>query len=123
MNRLSQVSSHLAGPPSAGLKELLTSSPNDVVLVLSKRSPLCKAAKGGYKDATVDELMTAMFKATVKALPKGMDASMVQDICVGVVQGGANENFARAASLAAGFRECRLLLPLSKVRRERRGEM
>lgn len=105
MDRISQVSSHLASAPSAGLKELLTSSPNDVVLVLSKRSPLCKAGKGGYKDSTVDELMTAMFKATVKAMPKGMDASMVQDICVGVVQGGANENFARAASLAAGFRE------------------
>jgi hypothetical protein len=36
--------------------------PNDVVVTLAIRSPLCRARKGGFKDTRNDELMTEMIK-------------------------------------------------------------
>ena len=50
-----------------------------------------------------DELMSSMFDATIKALP--CDPALVEDICVGVVQGGANLTFARASAISSGFRK------------------
>jgi acetyl-CoA acyltransferase 1 len=52
---------------------------------MAMRSPLCKYAKGGYKDMRTDELITAMLKATIPLMP--VQAVEVQDICVGMVQG------------------------------------
>ena len=50
MQRTRQVSAHLAGRPS-GLSALERKDPEDVVITLAIRSPLCKAKKGGFKDA------------------------------------------------------------------------
>lgn len=52
---------------------------------MAKRTPLCKAYKGAYKDMRVDELMTSTFKAILKEMP--MKLNEIEDICVGVVQG------------------------------------
>ena len=50
MQRINQVSAHLAGV-SPGLFTLERKDPDDVVITLAIRSPLCKAKKGGFKDA------------------------------------------------------------------------
>lgn len=50
MQRIKQVSAHLAGG-SPGLFALERKDPEDVVITLAIRSPLCKAKKGGFKDA------------------------------------------------------------------------
>ena len=36
--------------PGTGLVALQSQSPDDVVITLATRSPLCKARKGGFKD-------------------------------------------------------------------------
>lgn len=50
MQRIKQVAAHLTGT-NVGLSNLETKSPDDVVITLAIRSPLCKAKKGGFKDA------------------------------------------------------------------------
>ena len=50
MQRIRQVSAHLAGGPP-GLSAHERKDPEDVVITLAIRSPLCKAKKGGFKDA------------------------------------------------------------------------
>jgi len=52
MQRIKQISSHLAGSaPGKGLAALEQKRADDVVITLAIRSPLCKAKKGGFKDA------------------------------------------------------------------------
>ena len=44
---------HVSEGPSStgtGLAALQSQNPNDVVITLAIRSPLCKARKGGFKD-------------------------------------------------------------------------
>src|SRR6266550_2634439 len=48
MERVKQLAAHLS--PS-GLAALDRRAPNDVVITMAIRSPLCKAKKGGFKDA------------------------------------------------------------------------
>lgn len=50
MERIKQISAQLAGG-SPGLLALERQDPDDVVITLAIRSPLCKAKKGGFKDA------------------------------------------------------------------------
>ena len=52
MDRIKQVASHLTHGSSGGLAALERKSPDDVVITMAIRSPLCKAKKGGFKDAT-----------------------------------------------------------------------
>jgi acetyl-CoA acyltransferase 1 len=42
--------SHDTPNTAAGLVALQNQSPDDVVITLAIRSPLCKARKGGFKD-------------------------------------------------------------------------
>ena len=49
MQRIRQVSAHLS--QASGLFVLEKKDPEDVVITLAIRSPLCKAKKGGFKDA------------------------------------------------------------------------
>lgn len=50
MDRVKQLAAHLTGP-SVGLAALEVKRPDDIVITLAIRSPLCKAKKGGFKDA------------------------------------------------------------------------
>lgn len=50
MERVKQLAAHLTGS-SQGLSGLERRSPSDVVITMAIRSPLCKAKKGGFKDA------------------------------------------------------------------------
>lgn len=62
MDRLKQIVGQISGP--TGRDALLRQSPDDVVVTMAIRSPLCKAKKGGFKDARTDELMLEIFKAS-----------------------------------------------------------
>lgn len=50
VERVKQVASHLAFGSVKGRDALLRKSPDDVVITVAIRSPLCKAKKGGLKD-------------------------------------------------------------------------
>lgn len=49
MDRLKQLAGQFS-TPSGGKAALLKKSPDDVVITMAIRSPLCKAGKGSYKD-------------------------------------------------------------------------
>lgn len=50
MERVKQLASHIVGSSSGGLAALERKSPDDVVITMAIRSPMCKARKGGFKD-------------------------------------------------------------------------
>ena len=52
MERVKQLVSHLTPGSSRGLANLERKDPDDVVITMAVRSPLCKARKGGFKDTT-----------------------------------------------------------------------
>ncbi|KIP12054.1 hypothetical protein PHLGIDRAFT_27649 [Phlebiopsis gigantea 11061_1 CR5-6] len=103
MDRIKQVASHLTHGSSGGLAALERKSPEDVVITMAVRSPLCKAKKGGFKDATSEELLLEMFKQSIAR--SAIDPALIGDITVGTVltPNGAYE--ARAAAMAAGIPE------------------
>jgi hypothetical protein len=49
MERVKQLASHFVGS-SAGVAALERKHPDDIVITMAIRSPLCKAKKGGFKD-------------------------------------------------------------------------
>ena len=51
MERIKQLTSHFSSSPK-GLATLSRKSPDDVVITMAVRTPLCKAKKGGFKDVT-----------------------------------------------------------------------
>ncbi|KAF8973561.1 3-ketoacyl-CoA thiolase [Flammula alnicola] len=91
MERVKQLAAHLTGS-SSGINALEVKRPDDVVITLAIRSPLCKAKKGGLKDAQIHVL----------SLSK-VEPGAVGDVCVGTVLTPDAAYFARAAMLAAGF--------------------
>ncbi|TCD65660.1 hypothetical protein EIP91_002333 [Steccherinum ochraceum] len=111
MQRIQQLVSHLTPPPS-GLAALERKSPDDVVITMAIRSPMCKAKKGGFKDTRTDELMTEMFKKSI-AYSK-VDPAIVDDISVGVVLASGGLYSARQAALTAGFPDT---VPIAVVNR------
>ncbi|KAG5647580.1 hypothetical protein DXG03_008933 [Asterophora parasitica] len=100
MERIKQLAAHLTGP-SSGRAALERKSPDDVVITMAIRSPLCKAKKGGFRDARTDELMLEMYKQSIAH--SNIDPSLVGDICVGTVLTPDAMYAARAAALAAGY--------------------
>jgi len=102
MERVKQLSAHFLGS-SKGLPALLQKSPDDVVITMAIRSPLCKARKGGFKDTKIDELMLEMFKQSIAH--SNFDPALVGDICLGTVLTPDSVYHARGAALAAGYPE------------------
>lgn len=49
MERIKQLAGHLSSS-TKGRAALERKNPNDVVITYAKRSPLCKAWKGSFKD-------------------------------------------------------------------------
>lgn len=101
MERVRSLASHFTG--QSGRAALERKTPDDVVITLAVRSPLCKAKKGGFKDTRSDELLTAMFRAAIER--SGIDPKLIDDICVGNVLTPRPTFEARAAALAAGIPE------------------
>ncbi len=88
-----------------GLKQILNKAPNDVVILSSLRTPVTRAAKGGFKDAYDHELLSHVLRATLAANPN-LPPEKIDDVAVGVVLaelGGSKA--ARMAQLHAGFHE------------------
>jgi acetyl-CoA acyltransferase 1 len=76
---------------------------NDVVIVASVRTAICKAGRGGFKDTEAIDLLTAALKglmAKAKVEPK-----LVNDIVVGNVlgRGSLRANECRMAAYLSGF--------------------
>ena len=75
--------------------------PDDVVITLALRTPMCKASKGGLKDTSLDGLL---FKTLTQVrLCSDLDPKLVDDICLGNVRNGKAAYYIRAAALASGY--------------------
>lgn len=79
--RLTRAFATTSPASSHGLQNLLQKSPDDVVITLALRTPLCRAKKGGLKDTSSDELLLAMLKGVKDRM--GFEAAEVEDIVVG----------------------------------------
>ncbi|KAM0788197.1 hypothetical protein ACM66B_001356 [Microbotryomycetes sp. NB124-2] len=96
-------------------QQLLNKSADDVVIVWAKRTPMCKARKGGFADMSVQELAVAFFKQTRKELEQlKVEPAQIGDICVGMVLPPKAPYDARASAIAAGFPDT---VPLQVVNR------
>ncbi|KAL8276939.1 hypothetical protein RQP46_010667 [Phenoliferia psychrophenolica] len=86
---------------TTGVDKLLRKSPDDVVITMAARSPLCKARKGGFKDMGGQELLITFFKAAIEKMK--IDPALIGDISVGTVLSNQAAYDARASAIAAGF--------------------
>ncbi|XP_032641625.1 3-ketoacyl-CoA thiolase, peroxisomal isoform X2 [Chelonoidis abingdonii] len=127
MQRVSVVLGHLAARPAGGpgLRAAqcggVAAAPgrdgdqdDDVVVVHGLRTPIAKAKRGGFKDTTPDELLSAVMTAVLRDV--NLSPEKVGDICVGnVLQPGAGAFTARVAQFLSGIPET---VPLSCVNRQ-----
>lgn len=58
-------------------------NPDDVVITLAIRTPLCKGFKGGFKDTPLDYLIYSLLQKVIQK--SRIDPQMVEDICLGNV--------------------------------------
>lgn len=61
----------------------LRQDPDDVVITLAIRSPMCKGHKGGFRETQLDALVYRMLRAVIER--GGIDPALVEDICLGNV--------------------------------------
>uniref|UniRef100_A0A2I2YDA3 Acetyl-CoA acyltransferase 1 n=1 Tax=Gorilla gorilla gorilla TaxID=9595 RepID=A0A2I2YDA3_GORGO len=122
MQRLHVVLGHLRGPADSGwmpqaapcLSGAPQASAADVVVVHGRRTAICRAGRGGFKDTTPDELLSAVMTAVLKDV--NLRPEQLGDICVGnVLQPGAGAIMARIAQFLSDIPET---VPLSTVNRQ-----
>ncbi|XP_044528786.1 3-ketoacyl-CoA thiolase, peroxisomal isoform X2 [Gracilinanus agilis] len=125
MQRLQVVLGHLSGRPEPGSGLGLGAAPcsglastraaaDDIVVVHGRRTAIGRGGRGGFKDTTPDELLSAVLSAVLRdvRLPPGE----LGDICVGnVLQPGAGAVMARIAQFLSDIPET---VPLSAVNRQ-----
>uniref|UniRef100_A0A8C6QTS2 Acetyl-CoA acyltransferase 1 n=1 Tax=Nannospalax galili TaxID=1026970 RepID=A0A8C6QTS2_NANGA len=110
MKRMQVVFGHLAGRPESS-SALQAASADDVVVVQGRRTPIGRGGRGGFKDTTPDELLSAVLTAVLQDL--NLRPDQLGDISVGkVLQPGAGAVMAR---IAHGIPET---VPLSTVNRQ-----
>ncbi|GIZ47904.1 hypothetical protein CKM354_001098100 [Cercospora kikuchii] len=98
--RLESINSQVRST-SNGLGTIKQQHPDDVVITLAIRTPLCKSKRGGLKDTLLDDLV---FKTLEQVIVQSkLDPSQVNDICLGNVRDAKASYYVRAAALAAGF--------------------
>lgn len=119
MHRLQVVLDHLNGQPvsarqlqdSHGTQQV---SANDVVVVHGRRTAIARQGRGGFKDTTPDELLSAVLTAVLQDVK--LSPAQLGDICVGnVLQPGAGALMARIAQFLSDIPET---VPLSAVNRQ-----
>ncbi len=72
-----------------GLQSLLQKRADDVVLLPPLRTPIARMKKG-FKDAYPEELLAFVLKRTRERLEsRGVDKSIIEDICTGYRSHGA----------------------------------
>ncbi|CAL8312810.1 unnamed protein product [Merluccius merluccius] len=124
MHRVQVIFGHLAPPPPSGpgsravrvnpCGAAASSSPDDVVIVHGRRTAVCKAKRGSFKDTTPDELLSAAMKAVMSDV--GLEPGALGDVCVGnVLQPGAGAVMARIAHFLSEFPET---VPVYTVNRQ-----
>lgn len=94
------------------MADILAKNPDDVVITFAKRTAVGKARKGQFKDVPVDEMLQALFAATLQKT--GLDPTKIDDICVGTCHPPSPLYVSRAAALAAGIPNS---VPISTVNR------
>lgn len=114
--RLSQVQSHLASSEAdipRGREQILSKSPEDIVVTCALRTPLTKGGKGGLKDVPAADLLVHTLRSLISR--SKIDPSIVEDVAVGSVlaPGGGATEF-RAAALVAGFPETTAVKSLNR---------
>ncbi|KAH9082181.1 Thiolase, N-terminal domain-containing protein [Lactarius deliciosus] len=102
----------MASTVSSSRAHLLQKKDDDVVITFAKRTAMGRAKKGQLKDVPVDELLHALFKATLEKTR--LDPSEIGDICVGTCHPPSPLYVSRAAALAAGIPDS---VPISTVNR------
>ncbi|XP_074900658.1 3-ketoacyl-CoA thiolase, peroxisomal [Buteo buteo] len=125
--RVQLVLGHLAGSPPgtrtgvraapcgsrAGVSSRVA-SPDEVVVVHGRRTAIGRAKRGGFKDTTPDELLSAVMTAVLQDV--SLRPEVLGDICVGnVLQPGAGALIARVAQFLSGIPET---VPCSSVNRQ-----
>uniref|UniRef100_A0A8C8ZVT9 acetyl-CoA C-acetyltransferase n=1 Tax=Prolemur simus TaxID=1328070 RepID=A0A8C8ZVT9_PROSS len=86
----------------------------DVVVVHGRRTAIGRAGRGGFKDTTPDELLSAVMTAVLQDVK--LRPEQLGDICVGnVLQPGAGAVMARIAQFLSDIPET---VPLSTVNRQ-----
>ncbi|XP_004588416.2 3-ketoacyl-CoA thiolase, peroxisomal isoform X4 [Ochotona princeps] len=122
MWRLQVVLGHLSGRPelrpAPQAARCLGVSPRasagDVVVVHGRRTAIGKAGRGGFKDTTPDELLSAVMTAVLQDVK--LRPEQLGDICVGnVLQPGAGAVMARIAQFLSGIPET---VPLCVINRQ-----
>ncbi|KAM7062887.1 3-ketoacyl-CoA thiolase, peroxisomal [Molossus nigricans] len=124
MQRLKVVLGHLDGRPYSGSKPELRAAPcwggaarasaEDVVVVHGRRTAIGRGGRGGFKDTTPDELLSAVMTAVLQDVR--LRPAELGDICVGnVLQPGAGAVMARIAQFLSDIPET---VPLSAINRQ-----
>nr|AND95768.1 3-ketoacyl-CoA thiolase [Prorocentrum minimum] len=103
----------LSAAPTAAMSEAAKSD-DDVVICSALRTPITKANKGAFKDTACEDLLAALFKATVAETK--VDPKAIGDIQIGnVSQPGAGAVTSRMAQFMGGIG---YEAPLSTVNRQ-----
>ncbi|KAF6312419.1 acetyl-CoA acyltransferase 1 [Rhinolophus ferrumequinum] len=124
MRRLEVVLGHLNRRPDSGPQPKLQAAPcwggalresaDDVVVVHGRRTAIGRGGRGGFKDTTPDELLSAVLTAVLQDVK--LSPTQLGDICVGnVLQPGAGAVMARIAQFLSDIPET---VPLSAVNRQ-----
>uniref|UniRef100_A0A9L0K5V3 Acetyl-CoA acyltransferase 1 n=1 Tax=Equus asinus TaxID=9793 RepID=A0A9L0K5V3_EQUAS len=124
MQRLQVVLGHLKGRPHSGPEPAPRAAPcwsstrrpadEDVVVVHGRRTAIGRAGRGGFKDTTPDELLSAVMTAVLQDVK--LSPAQLGDICVGnVLEPGAGAIMARIAQFLSDIPET---VPLSTVNRQ-----
>ncbi|KKA29415.1 hypothetical protein TD95_004607 [Thielaviopsis punctulata] len=98
-SRVSSLLNHLS--PGSSLATIQQQLPDDVVITLAVRTPMCKAFKGGFKDSQLEDIIYTLLKQVKDRM--GLDPALVEDICLGNVSDAKACYKLRCAALAAGF--------------------
>lgn len=89
-------------------------SADDICVISALRTPICKAKRGAFQNTTPDDLLVAVFRATLERT--GIAPSCVEDIVVGNVQlSGSYAGPARMAAMRSGLPD---IVPLYTVNRQ-----
>lgn len=112
---------HLKAQPTSGLAPAPQAEPcssshplasaEDIVVVHGRRTAIGRSGRGGFKDTTPDELLSAVMTAVLQDVK--LSPAQLGDICVGnVLQPGAGAVMARIAQFLSDIPET---VPLSTV--------
>ncbi|KAG8539564.1 hypothetical protein GDO81_020736 [Engystomops pustulosus] len=84
MHRVRAELGHFPGTPRGALAEttaVVSDRSQDIVIVHGRRTPICKAKRGGFKETTPDELLASVMTAVLKDV--NLRPELLGDICVG----------------------------------------